>query len=56
MHKRNKIIHSFVKNEKDSTMFGLINIFNGKYEIKLSTPCEKFTIRPNKSLNIPITL
>ena len=29
MHKRNKVIHSFVKNEKDFTMFGLINnIFN----------------------------
>ena len=56
MHKRNKVIHNFLKNEKDSTMFGLKNNFSGKYEIKLSTPCEKFTMRPNKSLKIPITL
>lgn len=56
MNKRNMVIQNYLKNEKDSSVFGLINIFSGKYEIKLSTSCNKITMRPNKSLNIPITL
>jgi hypothetical protein len=57
MNKRNLVIHSFLKNEKDSSVFGLFqDMFSGKYEIKLSSVCDKFTMRPNKSLKLPITL
>ena len=57
MNKRNMVIQSFLKNEKDSSVFGLFqDIFHGKYEIKLTTNCHTITMRPNKSLNIPITL
>lgn len=57
MHKRNLVIQSFLKNEKDSSVFGLFqDIFSGKYEIKLSSNYNQITMRPNKSINIPITL
>ena len=56
MNKRNMVIQSFLKNEKDSSVFGLFDIFSGKYEIKLSTNFNKITMRPNKSIYIPITL
>ena len=57
MNKRNKVIQSFLKNEKDSSVFGLFqDIFSAKYEINLSTPFNKITIRPNKTLKIPITI
>ena len=56
MNKRNMVIHSLLKNEKDSSVFGIFDIFSGKYEIKLSTNYNKITMRPNKSINIPITL
>ena len=57
MNKRNKVIQSFLKNEKDSSVFGLFqNIFSVKYEINLSTPFTKITMRPNKTLKIPITI
>lgn len=57
MNKRNMVIQSFLKNEKDSSVFGLFqDIFSGKYEIKLTSNCNKITMRPNKSLNLPITL
>ena len=57
MNKRNNIIQSFLKNEKDSSVFGLFqDIFSGKYEINLSTFCNKITMRPNKTLKIPITI
>ena len=57
LNKRNMVIQSFLKNEKDSSVFGLFqDIFSGKYEIKLSTNFDKITMRPNKSIYIPITL
>ena len=57
MNKRNKVIQSFLKNEKDSSMFGLFqDIFSAKYEINLSSPINKITMRPNKSIKIPITI
>ena len=57
MNKRNMVIQSFLKNEKDSSGFKLFqDIFSDKYEIKLSTECKKITMRPNKTLRIPITL
>ena len=57
MNKRNSIIQSFLKNEKDTSVFGLFqDIFSAKYEINLSTACNKITMRPNKTLKIPITL
>ena len=57
MNKRNNIIQSFLKNEKDSSVFGLFqDIFSGKYEINLSASCSKMTMRPNKTLKIPITI
>ena len=57
MNKRNKVIQSFLKNEKDSSVFGLFqDIFSAKYEINLSSPINKITMRPNKSIKIPITI
>ena len=57
INKRNMVIQSFLKNEKDSSVFGLFqDIFSGKYEIKLTANCHTIAMRPNKSLNIPITL
>ena len=57
INKRNMVIQSFLKNEKDSSVFGLFqDIFSGKYEMKLTANCHTITMRPNKSLNIPITL
>jgi len=57
MNKRNKVIQSFLKNEKDSSVFGLFqDIFSAKYEINLSTAFNKITMRPNKTLKIPITI
>ena len=57
MNKRNKVIQSFLKNEKDSSVFGLFqDIFSTKYEINLSTPINKITMRPNKAIKIPITI
>jgi hypothetical protein len=57
MNKRNNVIQSFLKNEKDSSVFGLFqDIFSAKYEINISTPCNKITMRPNKALKIPITI
>ena len=57
MNKRNNVIHSFLKNEKDSSVFGLFqDIFSGKYEINLTSACNKITMRPNKTLKIPITI
>ena len=57
MNKRNQVIQSFLKNEKDSSVFGLFqDIFSAKYEINLSSPINKITMRPNKSIKIPITI
>ena len=57
MNKRNKVIQSFLKNEKDSSVFGLFqDIFSAKYEINLSSPINKITMRPNKPIKIPITI
>ena len=57
MNKRNKVIQSFLKNEKDSSVFGLFqDIFSAKYEINISSPINKITMRPNKSIKIPITI
>ena len=56
MNKRNIVIQSFLKNGKDSSVFGFLDIFSGKYEIQLSTNFDKITMRPNKSIYIPITL
>ena len=57
LNKRNMVIQSFLKNEKDSSGFKLFHdIFSDKYEIKLSTSCTNITMRPNKNLKIPITL
>ena len=57
INKRNKVIKSLLKNEKDSSVLGLFqDIFIDKYEIKLSTPYTQFTMRPNKSITIPITI
>ena len=57
MNKRNKVIQSFLKNEKDSSVFGLFqDIFSAKYEINLSSPINKITMRSNKSIKIPITI
>ena len=57
MNKRNNVINSFLKNEKDSSVFGLFqDIFSGKFEMNLTTPCKKITMRPNKTLKIPISI
>ena len=56
MNKRNKVIHSLLKNEKDSSMFGIFGIFSAKYEINLSSFSQNITMRPNKALKIPITI
>ena len=57
MNKRNNVIQGFLKNEKDSSVFGLFqDIFSEKYEINLSTPYNKITMRPNKTIKIPITI
>ena len=57
MNKRNQVIQSFLKNEKDSSVFGLFqDIFSAKYEINLSSPINKITMRPNKPIKIPITI
>ena len=57
MNKRNNVIQSFLKNEKDSSVFGLFqDIFSAKYELNISTPCNKITMRPNKTIKIPITI
>ena len=57
MNKRNNVIQSFLKNEKDSSVFGLFqDIFSGKYEINLSSACKQITMRPNKTLKIPIII
>ena len=57
MNKRNNVINSFLKNEKDSSVFGLFqDIFSGKFEMNLTTPCKKITMRPNKTLKVPISI
>ena len=57
INKRNMVIQSFLKNEKDSSGFKLFqDIFSEKYEIKLSSEYKTIYMRPNKSINIPITL
>ena len=57
INKRNMVVQSFLKNEKDSSGFKLFqDIFSSKYEIKLSSNYNEIKMRPNKSLNIPITL
>ena len=57
MNKRNLVIQSFLKNEKDSSVFGYFqDMFSGKYDIKLSSNCDKLTMRPNRALNLPIAL
>ena len=57
INKRNMVIQSFLKNEKDSSGFKLFqDIFSHKYEIKLSSDYNQIKMRPNKSLNIPITI
>lgn len=57
MNKRNNVIQSFLKNEKDSSVFGLFqDIFSGKYEINLSSSYKQITMRPNKTLKIPIII
>ena len=57
LNKRNMVIQSFLKNEKDSSGFKLFHdIFSDKYEIKLSASCTNITMRPNKLIKIPITL
>ena len=57
INKRNNVLHSLLKNEKETSVFGLFSdIFSGGYELKLSTNIKKITMRPNKSIQIPITL
>ena len=57
INKRNKVVKSLLKNEKDSSVLGLFqDIFIGKYEIKISAPYTQFTMRPNKAITIPITV
>lgn len=54
LNKRNKVIQSLVKNEKDTSVFG--SLFSEKYELQLETPNTKFSMRPNKKINLPIII